>query len=284
MQKKSITENYYQTCGFCLQRRISMLVSVAFLLMIAFSANAVLKEKSIYINEGYTHRTPQFDYLHMDRESGYFKVEESPKSRYMLFREGVDAYFQEAYTDAISLLRPLAKHGYTSAQFYIALMYDQGHGVIQNHSIAAKWYKKAAKLGHIDAQYNLGIAYASGQGVKSDVHKAIYWWKQAALSGSVDAQYNLGMVYTTGKGIKRDATMAIKWWTQAAAKGDSAALFNMGVVYVNGGKGIQQNLCEASRLWTLSAEEGFNRAKTALRMLKSMQSYQSSCWGVTAKK
>ncbi len=250
---------------------------------LVYSANARVVGTDMFSSNDYRHVTREFDYLYMEREAGY-GTEEKKVTRYVEFREGVHAYFQEDYTEAMSKLRPLAENGYSSAQFYLALMYDQGHGVIQNHAIAADWYRKAAEQGHIDAQYNLGIAYASGQGVKANIHKAIYWWKKAATYGSIDAQYNLGMVYTTGKGIMRNAMLAVKWWTKAAAKGDVAALFNLGVVYINGGDGVTQNLCEASRLWKISAEQGFSRAKTALRMLHSMQRYRASCFDVTAKK
>ncbi len=248
-----------------------------------YAANARMIGTDALSSSEYRHVTQEFDYLYMERETGY-GMEEQKATRYVEFREGVHAYFQEDYTEAMSKLRPLAETGYSSAQFYLALMYDQGHGVIQNHAIAVKWYRKAAEQGHIDAQYNLGIAYASGQGVKKNIHTAIYWWKRAATYGSIDAQYNLGMVYTTGKGIMRNAMLAVKWWTKAASKGDVAALFNLGVVYINGGDGVTQNLCEASRLWKISAEQGFNRAKTALRMLHSMQRYRASCFDVTAKK
>lgn len=253
-------------------------ISIIFLSspLLAYTKADVLSGKN------YKHHTPQFDYLHLEREVRNREVR-NRKTHYQLFRDGVSSYFQDSYTDAVNTLLPLANKGHASAQFYVALMYDQGHGVLKNHSIAAYWYKRAANQGHMDAQYNLGIAYASGQGVGYNIHKAISWWQKAALHGSVDAQYNLGMVYTTGKGIERDESQAVKWWGKAAYNGDAAAQFNLGVVYVNGGKGVRQDLCEASRLWKISAEQGFDRAKSALRMLLSLKRFPSSCWDVTAK-
>lgn len=232
--------------------------------------------------KNYKHHTPQFDYLHLDREV-IDQETNSQKTRYQLFREGVTSYFQDSYTEAVNTLLPLAKNGHVSAQFYIALMYDQGHGVLKNHAIAAYWYKQAARQGHMDAQYNLGIAYANGQGVRYNIHKAIYWWRKAAENGSVDAQYNLGMIYTTGRGIQADPVQAVKWWGRAAYNGDAAAQFNLGVVYIKGGKGVRKDLCEASRLWKISAAQGFNQAKSALRILLSMKNYRAACWGVTAR-
>ncbi len=244
---------------------------------------AAYSDESMLLAKNYQHQTPKFDYLHLTREAN-LNATTAQKTDYQVFREGVGAYFQESYTDAVNLFLPLAERGHSSSQFYVALMYDQGHGVIQNQSIATQWYLKAAQQGHIDAQYNLGIAYASGQGVEQSILQAIHWWQKAASDGSVDAQYNLGMVYTTGKGIEADAKLAVKWWRKAAHNGDAAAQFNLGVVYVNGGKGVRSNVCEASRLWKLSAEQGFDRAVSALRILKSMDRYHaSSCFNVTAK-
>jgi len=248
----------------------------------SFTANAVYSENDILSGKNYRHHTPQFDYLHLDREIDEIKLT-NEKTEYQTFREGVSSYFQDSYTEAVNTLLPLAKSGHASSQFYVALMYDQGHGVLKNHHIAAFWYRQAALQGHLDAQYNLGIAFASGQGVTISIKNAIYWWKKAATYGSVDAQYNLGMVYTTGKGITPNATLAVKWWEKASYNGDAAAQFNLGVVYINGGKGVAQNFCKASRLWTISAEQGFDRAKSALRLLKTMKNYDSSCWDVTAK-
>ncbi|VAW76468.1 hypothetical protein MNBD_GAMMA12-3669 [hydrothermal vent metagenome] len=264
-------------------KKSDWLVGFAVLMLISASASASVGFNSLDSLSAKQHITPKFDYLHLDREIDNTTV--NVQTDYRKFRDGVNAYFQESFTDAINILLPLAKRNNSSAQFYVALMYDQGHGVIKNYSIAASWYSRAAKQGHIDAQYNLGIAYASGQGVKHSVKSAIHWWKSAAINGSVDAQYNLGMVYTTGNGIERNAMLAARWWAKAADKGDAAALFNLGVLYVNGGKGLQRNLCKAGRMWKQSAEQGFSRAKSALRMLQAMGRGRvtKSCWS-TAKK
>lgn len=252
------------------------------MLMSASAAFANVGDKSLDVYASTQHVTPEFDYLYLEREIVEYNV--NTQTDYQKFRDGVSAYFQESFTDAINILLPLAKSNNSSAQFYVALMYDQGHGVIKNYKIAAGWYKRAAMQGHIDAQYNLGIAYASGQGVKHSVKRAIHWWKNAALKGSVDAQYNLGMVYTTGNGVQKNAMLAARWWAKAADKGDAAALFNLGVLYVNGGKGLQRNLCKAGLMWKQSAEQGFSRAKSALRMLQAMGRGRATkgCWN-TAK-
>ena len=48
------------------------------------------------------------------------------------------------------------------------MMYENGHGVLQNYKIAIKMYKLAAEQGLAAAQYNLGFMYANGRGVLQD--------------------------------------------------------------------------------------------------------------------
>ena len=81
------------------------------------------------------------------------------------FQEGVDAYECGDYAMALKELRPLAEQGNATAQYNLAVMYDNGQGVPQNFNEAAKWYRKAAEQGEAKAQYNLAVMYAKGQGV-----------------------------------------------------------------------------------------------------------------------
>jgi len=60
------------------------------------------------------------------------------------------------------------------------LIYDNGKGVPQDYSEAAKWYRKAAEQGHAEAQYNLGVSCAKGEGVKQDYSLAYIWLSLSA--------------------------------------------------------------------------------------------------------
>ena len=41
-----------------------------------------------------------------------------------------------------------AEQGHASAQYNLALKYDNGEGVLQDYKEAVKWYTKAAEQGH----------------------------------------------------------------------------------------------------------------------------------------
>jgi TPR repeat protein len=64
-------------------------------------------------------------------------------------------------------------------------MFDKGEGVPQDHTKAAKWFRKAAEQGDAQAQYNLGLMYDKGQGVPQNYILAHMWFNLAvsALEG-----------------------------------------------------------------------------------------------------
>lgn len=194
------------------------------------------------------------------------------------FRDAVLDYFNEDYRSAYKLFRPLAEKGDSSAEYYLALMYDEGRGVEQDAREAVNWYTRAAQQGHMDAQYNLGVAYASGMGVGSDMGQAVAWWERAAQRGSVDAQFNLGLVYYIGKGsIEVDLKSALNWWRKAAGHGDAIAQFQLGMMYATG-KGTEQDLCTAGRLWRYAATQGHDEAIMAFQDLSTNLPSLSGCW------
>lgn len=198
-------------------------------------------------------------------------------TEYENFRVAVLDYFNEDYQSAYELLRPLAEKGDSSAEYYMALMYDEGRGVEKDASAAVGWYTLAAQQGHMDAQYNLGVAYASGLGVTSDMTQAISWWERAAQLGSVDAQFNLGLVYFIGQGsIEVDMENALNWWQKAAGHGDAIAQYQLGMMYATG-KGTEQDLCAAGRLWRYAATQGHDEAIMAFLDLNSEKPALSRC-------
>lgn len=205
----------------------------------------------------------------------------APRSRYDRFRLGVQAYADQQFITALSLLRPLAYDDHRSAQYYLALMYDQGVGVLQDKERAAHWYEQAARNGHAGAQYNLGVALASGEGINSNMSDAVRWWERAAELGNVDAQYNLGMVYFNGDGVQRSTAVAIRWWGAAAKNGDATAQYNLGVIYAQG-DGVEKDLCEAARWWHSAADQGFQRAIMALVAVDARTESDSGVQGCLA--
>jgi len=141
------------------------------------------------------------------------------------------------------------------ALYNLGILYDNGQGVKQDYSSAAKWYTKAAEQGHASAQYNLGVLYDNGQGVKQDYSSAAKWYTKAAEQGDASAQAWLGVLYANGQGVKQDYSSAAKWYTKAAEQGDASAQAWLGVLYDNG-QGVKQDYSSAAKWYTKAAEQG----------------------------
>lgn len=60
-------------------------------------------------------------------------------------------------------------------------MYNNGTGVTQNDTEAAKWFRLAADQGYAKAQNNLGTLFARGQGVPRDYVQAYLWFDLSQL-------------------------------------------------------------------------------------------------------
>ena len=111
------------------------------------------------------------------------------------FAKGREASKSGDFKTALVQWKPLAEQGDAKAQFSVGLMYDQGHGVLQNHETAAKWITLAAEQAYVNAQCNLGVMYHNGEGVPQDDKIAAQWFTLAAEQGHAQAQTNLAFLY-----------------------------------------------------------------------------------------
>ena len=73
-----------------------------------------------------------------------------------------------------------AEAGNARAQTRLGFMHEYGHGVAQDYSMAAMWYRRAAEQGEPNAQHLLGLLYDKGFGVPVDVIEAHKWLNLAA--------------------------------------------------------------------------------------------------------
>ena len=103
------------------------------------------------------------------------------------FRDGVVAYQQKDYQQALKAWLPLAESGHVLAQTLVGSMYAYGEGVEKNDEEAFKWLSRAANTGSAQAQFNLGILYEKGFGITADKQQARKWFKAAADQGREDA-------------------------------------------------------------------------------------------------
>ena len=102
--------------------------------------------------------------------------------------EGAMAYDRGDYATALRELTPLAEQGHPGAQLALGLMYDNGWGVPEERSEAARWFRAAALQGDAMAQAHLARLYFEGLGVGQDYTEAYAWISTAAVQGYVGAE------------------------------------------------------------------------------------------------
>ncbi|MEN9460877.1 MAG: hypothetical protein RIS84_897 [Pseudomonadota bacterium] len=73
------------------------------------------------------------------------------------FKQGVEHYNQQSFTQAIDYFTQAAEQGYAAAQNNLGMMYAQGLGIEKNLELAEQWLQKAAVQGHLKAQKSLEI-------------------------------------------------------------------------------------------------------------------------------
>jgi len=127
------------------------------------------------------------------------------------------------YAGAYTLANRMAADGYLPAHTFLAGLYENGTGVLQNIDIAVEQYKLAATAGDVTAQTYLAGLYLSGVGVQKDAILAAHWLEKAAVKNSAKAQFELGRLYQNGTLNTEDPYKARALLTRASEQGVSEA-------------------------------------------------------------
>ncbi|MDM8558715.1 tetratricopeptide repeat protein [Thiotrichales bacterium HSG14] len=133
----------------------------------------------------------------------------------MALRSGIAAFETKQFVRAYQLLFPLAEAGNLESQFRLAVMAQNGLGMVVNQKEAVRWMQTAAEQGFDLAQHGLGFMYMQGECVEQDDTNAVYWFRLAAEQGLTGAQATLGQLYEEGRGVEKDLEEAKRWYTKA---------------------------------------------------------------------
>lgn len=131
------------------------------------------------------------------------------------FASAMAAFEAKHFSRAMQLFSPLAEQGDAEAQHRIAIMYQNGLGVVQNKELAYKWMKAAAEQGHALAQHGLGFMFLEGECVDQNGAEAATWFRRAADQGLAGSLTTLAMMYEEGKGVERDLDEAKRLYALA---------------------------------------------------------------------
>ena len=137
---------------------------------------------------------------------------------------GIAAFEAKNFAQSLGLLGPLADKGHVDAQYRLAIMYQNGLGVVRNELLATKWMIAAANQDFPLAQHGLGFMYMEGDCVAKNGEKAVSWFKKAADQGMVGSQTTLAMMYEMGNGVEQNMEEARKWYRLAGFSEDEMNL------------------------------------------------------------
>ena len=96
--------------------------------------------------------------------------------------DGLQAFNQGKYRDAVRIWRKLARENNSTAQFHLGRIYELGTGVPRDYETAARYYTMAARYDNPYAQGNLAVLYAYGRGVPEDLVQSYAWSTLAAAN------------------------------------------------------------------------------------------------------
>jgi len=133
----------------------------------------------------------------------------------MALTSGISAFESKQFVRAYELLFPLAEKGNTEALYRLAIMTQNGLGMVANKEKALAWMQSAAEQGFDLAQHGLGFMYMEGECVEQDYAQAIHWFKLASEQGLAGAQATLGNMYQEGLGVEADLDEAKRWFAKA---------------------------------------------------------------------
>ena len=117
---------------------------------------------------------------------------------------GFAAFESKNFSHAMRLLMSFAEQGNADAQHKVAIMYQNGLGVVASDKEAYKWMKASADQGYPIAQHGLGFMYLEGECVEKNAEEAVKWFQKAADQGLVGSLTTLAMMYEDGRGVEKN--------------------------------------------------------------------------------
>ncbi|VAW63460.1 hypothetical protein MNBD_GAMMA10-1090, partial [hydrothermal vent metagenome] len=108
---------------------------------------------------------------------------------------GFAAFESRDFTQAMRLLLQFAESGNADAQHKVAIMFQNGLGVVSNDDNAFKYMKLSAEQGDAIAEHGLGFMYMEGECVPQDFEQALVWFKKAAAQDMLGSMTTIAMMY-----------------------------------------------------------------------------------------
>lgn len=134
----------------------------------------------------------------------------------MTLSSGIAAFEAKHFNSAIPLLGPLASEGNVDAMYRMAIMAQNGLGMVKDEQMAKAYMLGAAEAGEPLAMHGLGFMYMEGECVPQDGQEALKWFMKAADAGMLGSMTTIAMIYQNGSaGVEADIDKAKEWYKKA---------------------------------------------------------------------
>ncbi len=128
---------------------------------------------------------------------------------------GIAAFETKQFAQSMQLLSPLADMGSVEAQYRMAIMLQNGLGMVANEEKAFNYMKAAAEKNHALSQHGLGFMYLEGECTKQNSAEAAVWFRKAADQGLIGSLTTLASMYEQGQGVEKDMEKAQALYKEA---------------------------------------------------------------------
>lgn len=209
----------------------------------------------------------------------FLSIEEIEPSRYAQYRIGKlyagGLGTDQDYTAAAQWFAMAAEQKHKYAQYSLAGLYLRGRGVEQDEAQAYRLYSASAAQGFPYAAYELGKLLRDGRGCNADPIAADGWFSRAyqgfasleAQSHDDKLQYRLGWMLLHGVGIAQNREAAKVWFEKAARLDNPNAQYQLAKLILANDTADPQQVKQAVKWLTRSAEAGHDCAQYALGKL-----------------
>ncbi len=181
-------------------------------------------------------------------------------SEYLDILDGIVAYENAQFSEAIELLEPFAAQNRRLAQFYLARSYLHPASPNRNCAQGIRYLVRSAEHGVPEASFSLGELYRTGSCLRIDKKAALDWYRKAARDNYIKAFNKIAEIYIGD--ASPDYSSALPWLLQAVRSFDEDASFEIGIMYAQG-RGIRKDLIQAYKWLDLSYRcSSFHDAKS----------------------
>jgi uncharacterized protein len=122
------------------------------------------------------------------QSSGPHRVRPRVPINFSAVTRASEAYGRHEYATAVAIVRPLATRGDVFAQYLLAVMYDNGKALPENHPMALQWYQRSAGAGFSMSMRNLGTMYRNGEATGHPDYVQAYRWYTLSLTHAIPGE------------------------------------------------------------------------------------------------